>query len=109
MGWRGTRLRTPDNLQRSDSFDTRHWGAEIEDLVTEMKRLDPRGGCWEWIKGNLAEKWASLLAEMKRIDASFERQATEDLRAAVTNTRRLYCECIESWERRRGENVKESR
>lgn len=109
MGWRGTRLRTPDNEQMSDSFDARHWGAEIEDLVTEMTRLDPRGGCWEWIKGNFAEKWTSLLAEMKLIDTAFERKADEDLRAAVTNTRRLYRECIESWERRRGENVKESR
>lgn len=109
MGWRGTRLRTPDNEQRGDSFDALGWGAEIEDLVTEMTQLDPRGGCWEWVKGNLAEKWASFLAEMKRIDAAFERQSTKDFRTAVANTRRLYRECIESWERRRGENVKETR
>lgn len=109
MGWRGTSLRTPDKEQANDFFDAQRWAAEIKDLVMEMTRLDPRGGCWEWVKGNLAEKWACLLAEMKRIDAAFERRVARELVTAITSVRRVYRECIESWERRRGENVKESR
>ena len=100
MGWRGTRLRTPDNEQRSDSFDTLRWASEIEDLVTEMTHLDPRGGCWEWVQANLGDTWASLMAGMKRIDVAFERQAAGDIQEAIVNTRQLYHESITAWDKR---------
>jgi hypothetical protein len=104
VGWRKTRLRTTDNAQGNDSFDSQRWAAEIKNLVTEMTQLDPRGGCWEWAKGNLAEKWAYLLAEMKRIDAAFERPAGGDIQGAIENVRGLYRECIAAWNSR-GKNA----
>lgn len=109
MGWRGTRLRTEGHETERAPFDALRCAAEIKSLIEEMTSLDPRGGCWEWVRENLVEKWASFLAEMKRIDAAFERQAAEELVTAITSVRRVYRECIESWERRRGENVKETR
>jgi len=100
MGWRGTRLRTEEAGKEGESFDALRCAAEIESLIVEMTRLDPRGGCWEWVKGNIAEKWASLLAEMKRIDTAFERQTAGDIQESIVNTRRLFHSCITSWDKR---------
>jgi hypothetical protein len=100
MGWRGTRLRTEEAGKEGESFDPLRCAAEIESLIAEMTRLDPRGGCWEWVKANFTEKWASLLAEMKRLDVAFERQAGGDIQGAIKNARGLYWECVTAWNSR---------
>lgn len=109
MGWRGTELKTGGQKDEGIQFDVLCCADEIKSLMDEMTNLDPRGGCWEWARENLVEKWNSFLAEMKRVDAAFERQSAGELRTAIINARRLYRSCIESWERRRGENGEKNR
>jgi len=97
VGWRDTKLRAGGNEPGGDSFESQRWAAEIENLVTEMTRFDPRGGCWDWVREDLVVKWTSLQVEMKRIDTAFERQNAGDIQHAIANTRSLYHACLAAW------------
>src|SRR6266702_4879853 len=111
MGWRDDRrnvLRTqpepaaddprqnnPKNL--SAAFDRSLWNGEIEALMKEIREYDPRGGCWDWVKERLADKWLQLMTAMREIDAAFDEEAADRLEQALNRTRRLYHECVSVW------------
>lgn len=81
------------------SFDPSRWRGEIEALVDEMGRLDPGGGCWEWVKANLGEKWRELMTAMKTIDTTFEKQCAGSLAQEIEWARLLYHECVATWKK----------
>jgi hypothetical protein len=82
------------------SFNPLHWIEEIENLAGEISRRDPRGGCWEWAKKNLADKWRGLMTAMRGIDTAFEEQRADRVCKAIIQTRCLYHEIVEAWNSR---------
>ncbi len=107
MGWRDERetvLRSQPPAPRQNNledagppFDKPHWRGEIDNLVSEFGRLDPGGGCWEWVKVNLADKWRELMTAMIEIDAAFLERCAGKLQEVIDRARRLYRECVNSW------------
>ena len=87
-----------------ESFNPQYWIGEIENLAEKFNRDDPGGGCWEWVKSNLADKWGELMTAMHDIDAAFEGRRAGEICKLLIFVKALYGEIVEAW-RTRPENV----
>ena len=116
MGWREERAKalrpkpiTGEGVQAEDEtrqndfkdegglFNPRHWIEEIENLVGEISRSDPRGGCWVWAEKNLAEKWRGLMTAIRNVDTAFEEQRADKICEQFTLVHVLYHEIVDAW------------
>jgi hypothetical protein len=92
--------RQNDIKSEENSFNPLHWIKEIEKLVEEINRNDTQGGCWEWAKKKLADKWRGLMMSMRGIDTAFEEQRADGVCMAIIQTRGLYHEIVNAWNSR---------
>jgi hypothetical protein len=82
---------------RQNGFDSGRWCVEVDALAAEMRRLDPHGGCWEWVGKALPDKWRQLTTAMTEIDRAFEEKDAGRLRQALALSRKSYGECVAAW------------
>lgn len=85
---------------KAEPFDATRWTAEIQAMVAELGRFDPRAGIWEFIIRERPELWQAHRAAMREIGAAYQARDASRVMTAKTQALEAFNAMLAAWETR---------